>query len=108
MTRVVLRLVTSVAMSVSLAACALPRGAALQSEVLAKSSSETPELATYPVTREFLPRIASWPMTGGASGEHWLKASGGASGRSSHRATRLTSRSGKAARTGFSQAPDNG
>ena len=80
MTRVVLRLVTSVAMSVSLAACALPRGAALQSEVLAKSSSQVPELATYPVTRDFLPRIASWPMTGGGSGDNWLKASGGASG----------------------------
>jgi len=80
MTRVVLRLVTSVAMSVSLAACALPRGAALQSEVLAKSSSQVPELATYPVTRDFLPRIASWPMTGGGSGDNWRKAAGGASG----------------------------
>lgn len=80
MTRVVLRLVTSVAMSVSLAACALPRGAALQSEVLAKSSSQTPELATYPVTREMLPRIAGWPMTGESTQDHWLKASGGASG----------------------------
>jgi polysaccharide export outer membrane protein len=76
----VVRLVTSVAICVVLSACALPRGAALQSEVLQKASSETPELAVYVVNREFLPRAAGWPMTGGVPPNNWLSASGGAMG----------------------------
>lgn len=52
-------------LSISLGACAnLPRGAALQSEVLKASDEETADFAVYPVTRDFLPTIAEWPSTG--------------------------------------------
>lgn len=80
MSRNFVRLATSVAVCLSVSACALPRGAALQSEVLEKSSSQTPELATYPVTRDFLPRVVNWPMTGNPPSANWPKSSGGASG----------------------------
>ena len=80
MARKFVRLATSVAICVSLSACALPRTAALQSEVLDKSTGTAPELATYVVSRDFLPRVAGWPMTGDTPSNNWLKASGGASG----------------------------
>jgi polysaccharide export outer membrane protein len=47
-----------------LAACSLPRGAALQSEVLATADDETAAFAVYPVTRDLLPAIGQWPLTG--------------------------------------------
>lgn len=37
-------------------------------------------MATYAVTRDVLPRVAGWPMTGGGATGGWPKASGGASG----------------------------
>ncbi len=44
-----------------LSACSLPRGSALQSEILASSDSETAEFSVHPVTREYLPIYANWP-----------------------------------------------
>ena len=46
----------------SLAACAIPRGAALVSEVT--SDQEAANFALYPVTEDFLPVVADWPVTG--------------------------------------------
>lgn len=54
------------------AACTLPRGAALQSEILSKSNKENPELAVYAVTKSFLPIVASWPKTGARGSGRWL------------------------------------
>lgn len=52
-------------LSLGMAACAnLPRGAALQSEVLKASDAETADFAVYPVTKTFLSTIADWPTTG--------------------------------------------
>ena len=62
----------------ALSGCTLPRGAALQSEVLKAESSEAAGFAVYPVSRDLLPRIASWPATGGFEARKWPKHSRGA------------------------------
>jgi len=59
-----------------LSACSLPRGAALQSEILKTADDETAPFAVYPVTRDFLPRLDTWPLTG--EGLHsWISRSQG-------------------------------
>lgn len=56
-----------------LAACSLPRGAALQSEILREANSEFPDIAVYPVTRGFLPVAQNWPRTGAAPSAGWIR-----------------------------------
>jgi len=62
-----------------LAGCALPRGAALQSEVVRESNRETPTFDVVPVTRASVPAISKWPVTGWSGSYHWLGASNQAS-----------------------------
>lgn len=59
------------------AACALPRGAALQSEVLKEQNAEQPSFQVVPVTRANIPGIQSWPATGGGIHYHWPKTTEG-------------------------------
>lgn len=57
--------VTSLLICLGLAGCgALPRGAAIESEILKGSQEETADFAVYPVTRDMLPTITEWPSTG--------------------------------------------
>lgn len=64
--------------SLFLAGCSLPRGAAIQSEVLKEQKSENPTIAVYPVTRALLPRFAKWPYTGTTMrSEGWIRGGGG-------------------------------
>jgi polysaccharide export outer membrane protein len=58
----------------------LPRGAAVQSEVLRNRDSETADFAVHEVTREFLPVVAAWPAAGHAKSYGWLPREGGAVG----------------------------
>ncbi|MEM1150515.1 MAG: polysaccharide biosynthesis/export family protein [Pseudomonadota bacterium] len=60
--RAFLRLAAFALTSLSLAACAIPRGAALVSEVTAES--EETDFAVYQVTETFLPLVEDWPVTG--------------------------------------------
>jgi len=59
-------------------ACSLPRGAALQSEILSQSDAELPDIAIYPVTRDLLPVVARWPASGGIASHGWLSHQPGA------------------------------
>lgn len=59
---------------VILAACSLPRGAALQSEIINESKSDTPTIDVVPVTRANMPGIAKWPVTGWHGHYHWVDA----------------------------------
>ena len=55
------------AMSILLAGCNLPGGAAFENEVLAVAQdgdATTPDFAVEPVTQEALARYADWPQTG--------------------------------------------
>lgn len=52
--------------------CSLPRGAALETEVISAQKSETSEFAVEAVTRANLDRLQSWPVTGWEGQYHWL------------------------------------
>jgi polysaccharide export outer membrane protein len=49
----------------TLAACTnLPRGAAIEREILTASDDAESDIAVYPVTRAFLPTLKDWPRNG--------------------------------------------
>lgn len=57
-----------IVLSVALTACgSLPRGAAVEKEILASADDPNPDIAVYPVTRAFLPSVAKWPRNGSRS-----------------------------------------
>jgi len=58
---------------IPISACTVPRGAALTSEILSESKSESPTFSVVPVTRKKLEQVAKWPRTGPNSHYHWLK-----------------------------------
>lgn len=54
---------TFLVLLISLAACSLPRGAALQSEVIKAADKEDAPFAVYPVTRDTVNNYLQWPHT---------------------------------------------
>lgn len=56
----------------TLSACSLPRGAAINSEILRQSSQENPTFSVVPVNRETLEEISQWVVTGWAGQYRWL------------------------------------
>lgn len=61
----------------TVAACSLPRGAAIQSEVLDAQDAENAPFAIVPVTQNNLAALETWPATGWRGGYHWLDVSRG-------------------------------
>lgn len=62
--------------------CSLPRGAAQGQRILRSAAQdETTPYAVYPVTRDLLPRVQDWPMTGQGPRGGWLSGGGGRSAR---------------------------
>ncbi|PRY23010.1 polysaccharide export outer membrane protein [Aliiruegeria haliotis] len=55
-----------------LGACALPRGAPIEREVLAEVNSEFPNLSLYSVTRDTVPALATWPATDNVRRFSWI------------------------------------
>jgi polysaccharide export outer membrane protein len=68
-------------MAVMLSGCALPRGAALQTEIVKNSDDENANFAVYPVTKSLLPQFANWPSTGGVTRYSWVSKQRGPIGR---------------------------
>jgi polysaccharide export outer membrane protein len=60
-----------------LSACALPRGAALESEITSAAHNERPNYQVVEVTRASVPIIAHWPATGWTEGYRWLSGTRG-------------------------------
>ncbi len=60
-----------------LGACTLPRGAAIDREVLREAKSGPATFTVVPVTRASLPGISKWPVTGWSGGYRWLSGGGG-------------------------------
>ena len=54
------------------AACSLPRGAALKSEIAHEANADNPTFQVVEVTRSNIPSVLSWPMTGWHGHYHWL------------------------------------
>lgn len=72
------RLVLCATVAVSVAGCSLPRGAAIQSEVLREDQAEAPSFQVVPVTRDAASALAQWPKTGWKGHYNWFKDSRGA------------------------------
>ena len=58
------------------AACSLPRGAPIVSEITSQKQDTPTEFAVYPVSRDILPQIAGWPEDPKAN-RSWVSHSGG-------------------------------
>lgn len=54
-----------------LAACTLPRGAALTGEILREQDSATPSFQVMPVSRANLSQLSDWPVTGWSGTYRW-------------------------------------
>ena len=72
-----IRIILGMMMIAAVAACSLPRGAALQSEVLAEKDNKAPTFQVVEVTRRSTPALALWPASGWKGSYHWLTASRG-------------------------------
>jgi polysaccharide export outer membrane protein len=66
-----------VAAAVSLAACSLPRTAALQQEVVHQGTSENPSFQVVEVTRASTAQIAAWPRESTYEHRSWIGADRG-------------------------------
>lgn len=77
--RSAVRILALLAFPLVLAACELPRGAAVQAEILEGAGDPEAEFAVYPVTRDSLPVLAEWPLPGEPH-LRWMAASQGARG----------------------------
>lgn len=62
-----------------LTSCAMPRGAAMVSEVLNEKDKQSPSFQVVEVTRDALAGLATWPMTGWNGQYRWLSANRGPS-----------------------------
>lgn len=78
--RLSLRICFAVVGSLSLVGCTLPRGAALQSEIVRNADAENSTFTVVPVTRETLPKVSKWPGTGGGGLAGWIGAGRGSDG----------------------------
>jgi len=57
----------------ALAACSLPRGAPLQSEILGTKNSDVPQdFAVYKISKSLVPVVAKWPKTGPYHSKAWI------------------------------------
>ncbi|MDA7423347.1 polysaccharide biosynthesis/export family protein [Thalassococcus lentus] len=73
----ILRVTALLLTLLAVSACSLPRGAALQSEVLKEQQADNPTFEVIAVTRENIPGIMSWPKTGWHGHFHWPGTSSG-------------------------------
>lgn len=55
-----------------LSACALPRGAAISSQVLNAQDAENPSFQVVPVTKDILPAVNRWPRNAATAGQGWI------------------------------------
>ncbi|MEO0866698.1 MAG: polysaccharide export protein, partial [Pseudomonadota bacterium] len=60
-----------------LSACALPRGAAIQSEITRNKNAEDAAFSVVPVTRDSIDGLRKWPVTGWAGHYHWFSGTRG-------------------------------
>ncbi len=71
-----IRVGSMLALCLLIAACSLPRGAGVEREIIGSGDNADADFAIYPVTRDFLPTLAEWPVVGEAELQ-WITASGG-------------------------------
>jgi len=65
----------------TLSACdSLPRGAAIQAEVVSSADVKANDFAVYPVTKSMLPVVAAWPRVGDIPSSGWISRARGPAG----------------------------
>ena len=69
--RLFIRCCLAAILALSLAACSLPRGAALMQEVVHEKKTDTPSFQVVEVTRAQLPNLVQWPGTSKSTHYHW-------------------------------------
>lgn len=75
------RIAAATVLLAALAACTLPRGAAMQREIFANAKDETPSFAHYDVNSALLASISHWPAAKGAGApRQWISGGKGGSG----------------------------
>jgi len=74
------RLTAASLLALAIAGCTLPRGAAIQGEVLRATDAENPGFAVYAVNRALLPQVAAWPAPDAAAQRKWPRHSTGEPG----------------------------
>lgn len=75
------RIPASLILVALVAACTLPRGAAMQREILKNADSETPSFAHYQIDSALLQTIGSWPAGRSAAAKRqWIKGGRGTVG----------------------------
>lgn len=71
------RIAFCLALLLFVGACSLPRGAAVQREVVNQGGSENPTFQVVEVTRAATPMLSTWPHTGEDTSDAWLQADRG-------------------------------
>jgi polysaccharide export outer membrane protein len=71
------KLLALITATFAVTACSLPRGAALQSEILKEQDAQIPTFQVVEVTRANMPALKSWPATGWHGHYHWPNTSRG-------------------------------
>ncbi|WP_461473495.1 polysaccharide biosynthesis/export family protein [Pararhodobacter sp.] len=84
------RMAMALALPALLAACGVPRGAAMQSEILSGTQSETSNVQVVEVTRETLAEIENWPPAHPQMRHNWTRASAAATARLIRAGDRMT------------------
>ena len=72
-----LRLLFVLPLVLALAACSLPRGAAIQGEIIRNQNAEDAAFSVVPVTRDSIDGLRQWPVTGWAGQYHWFSGTRG-------------------------------
>ncbi|PYF09369.1 polysaccharide export outer membrane protein [Rhodobacter viridis] len=74
-------LVVAVLLTAVFSGCTLPRGAAMQSEILSNADDKTPSFAHYPVDSKLLSELSDWPAAKSAAAKRsWIKGGSGGAG----------------------------
>lgn len=71
------RIILTLATCGVVAACSLPRGAALQTEITSAAHNDAPTYSVVEVSRASVPMISRWPTTGLEEGYRWLSGTRG-------------------------------
>lgn len=67
-----IRFFASMFILVAVSACSLPRGAAVESEIVRNQDNEDAAFSVVPVQQENVAQLAKWPATGWAGHYHWF------------------------------------
>lgn len=67
-----IRFLASMFILVAVSACSLPRGAAVESEIVRNQDNEDAAFSVVPVQQENVAQLAKWPATGWAGHYHWF------------------------------------